>query len=46
VIQKFVQDPLAEQILGGHIPDGSTVKVTSGSDRLLFRIKGSMSEAA
>jgi ATP-dependent Clp protease ATP-binding subunit ClpB len=46
VIQKFVQDPLAEQILGGQIPDGSTVKVTSGSDRLLFRIKGSMSEAA
>lgn len=46
VIQKFVQDPLAEDILGGKVPDGSTVKVTSGSDRLLFRIKGSMSEAA
>lgn len=46
VIQKFVQDPLAEDILGGKIPDGSTVKVTSGSDRLLFRVKGSMSAAA
>jgi len=37
---------LAEQILAGQIPDGSTINVTSGSDRLLFRIKGSMSEAA
>ncbi|HWT59056.1 MAG TPA: ATP-dependent chaperone ClpB, partial [Rhizobium sp.] len=27
VIQKFVQDPLAEQILSGQVPDGSTVKV-------------------
>ncbi len=46
VIQKFVQDPLAEQILSGHVPDGSTVKITSGSDRLLFRTKQSVSEAA
>jgi ATP-dependent Clp protease ATP-binding subunit ClpB len=46
VIQKYVQDPLAEDILAGKVPDGSTVKVTSGSDRLLFRIKGSISEAA
>ncbi|SIR46510.1 ATP-dependent Clp protease ATP-binding subunit ClpB [Rhizobium sp. RU20A] len=36
-IQKFVQDPLAEKILGGEIPDGSIVTVTAGSDRLLFR---------
>lgn len=35
-IQKHLQDPLAEKILGGDIPDGSTVKVTAGSDRLLF----------
>ncbi len=46
VIQKFVQDPLAEQILSGQVPDGSTVKITSGSDRLLFRSKQSVSEAA
>ena len=47
VIQKFVQDPLAEQILGGQVPDGSTVKITSGTDRLLFRTKNaSVSEAA
>jgi len=46
VIQKFVQDPLAEQILSGQVPDGSLVKITSGSDRLLFRTKQSVSEAA
>ncbi|MCJ8057149.1 ATP-dependent chaperone ClpB [Shinella curvata] len=35
-IQKHLQDPLAEKILSGDIPDGSNVKVTAGSDRLLF----------
>ncbi|MEP7452055.1 ATP-dependent chaperone ClpB [Phyllobacterium sp. SB3] len=37
VIQKQVQDPLAEKILLGEILDGSTVKITSGSDRLNFK---------
>ncbi|MDA4632503.1 AAA family ATPase, partial [Escherichia coli] len=37
VIQKQVQDPLAEKILLGEILDGSTVKITAGSDRLNFR---------
>ena len=37
VIQKDVQDPLAEKILLGEIADGSRVKITSGSDRLIFR---------
>ncbi|CAN7424553.1 ATP-dependent chaperone ClpB [Rhizobium rhizogenes] len=46
VIQKYVQDPLAEQILSGQLPDGSRVLVTSGSDRLLFRLRGAVSEAA
>ncbi|AHG47047.1 ATPase AAA [Rhizobium leguminosarum bv. trifolii CB782] len=46
VIQKFVQDPLAEQILSGQVPDGSTVTVTNGSDRLQFRTKQPVSEAA
>ncbi|MBY5763071.1 ATP-dependent chaperone ClpB [Rhizobium leguminosarum] len=46
VIQKFVQDPLAEQILSGQVPDGSTVTVTSGSDRLQFRTSQTVSEAA
>lgn len=45
-IQKYLQDPLAEKILSDEIPDGSTVKVTSGSDRLLFHTAGSKSKAA
>ena len=39
VIQKELQDPLAEKILLGEILDGSTVKITAGSDRLNFRAK-------
>jgi ATP-dependent Clp protease ATP-binding subunit ClpB len=47
VIQKYVQDPLAEQILSGQVPDGSTVKITGGTDRLLFRTRNSaVNEAA
>jgi ATP-dependent Clp protease ATP-binding subunit ClpB len=37
VIQKNVQDPLAERILSGDIADGSLVKVLEGSDRLNFK---------
>ncbi|MEQ8491791.1 MAG: ATP-dependent chaperone ClpB [Roseitalea porphyridii] len=37
VIQKQVQDPLAERILAGEIADGSVVKVLEGSDRLNFK---------
>ena len=39
VIQRELQDPLAEKILLGEILDGSTVKITAGSDRLIFRAK-------
>ena len=45
VIQSAVQDPLAEKLLAGEIPDGATVGVTSGTDRLQFRIKGSKPKA-
>jgi ATP-dependent Clp protease ATP-binding subunit ClpB len=46
VIQKELQDPLAERILLGDILDGSTVLVTAGSDRLNFRPKPTVVEAA
>lgn len=42
VIQKELQDPLAERILNGDICDGALVKVTAGSDRLNFRAAGGM----
>ncbi|MEO4000565.1 ATP-dependent chaperone ClpB [Mesorhizobium sp. CAU 1732] len=45
VMQKELQDPLAEKILMGEILDGSLVKITSGSDRLNFRPKPRLAEA-
>ncbi|PYE24772.1 ATP-dependent Clp protease ATP-binding subunit ClpB [Rhizobium sp. PP-CC-3A-592] len=39
-IQRYVQDPLAEKILSGDIPDGSVIKVLEGSDRLNFKLLG------
>uniref|UniRef100_UPI003BAC73AE ATP-dependent chaperone ClpB n=1 Tax=Stappia sp. TaxID=1870903 RepID=UPI003BAC73AE len=46
VIQREVQDPLAELILGGSIADGQTVDVSAGSDRLVFQVAGAKVEAA
>ena len=46
MIQKEVQDPLAEKILMGEIADGSRVKVTNGSDRLIFRPSKAAAEAS
>ncbi len=39
VIQKQLQDPLAEKILAGDVRDGDQVKITAGTDRLLFKPK-------
>jgi ATP-dependent Clp protease ATP-binding subunit ClpB len=38
VVQKYVQDPLAEKLLMGEVGDGATVSVSAGSDRLLFSV--------
>ena len=48
VIQREVQDPLADRMLAGEIPEGARVKVTSGTDRLLFlpRVTGGKEKAA
>lgn len=46
VIQKYLQDPLAEQILSGQVLDGSEVTIEAGSDRLLIAPKTSVSAAA
>ncbi|MCB1420469.1 MAG: AAA family ATPase, partial [Notoacmeibacter sp.] len=37
VMQKELQDPLAEKILMGEVFDNSTVAITAGSDRLVFK---------
>jgi len=36
VIQRYLQDPLAEKLLGGEVMDGSTVTVGAGSDGLVI----------
>ena len=36
VVQKQVQDPLAEMLLAGSISDGQKIKVCAGSDCLIF----------
>ena len=46
VIQKFVQDPLAEKLLAGDIEDGQAIAVSAGSDRLLFTTDEPAVEAA
>ncbi|EFO33526.1 ATP-dependent chaperone protein ClpB [Roseibium sp. TrichSKD4] len=46
VIQKEVQDPLAEKLLAGDILDGQSVSVTAGTDRLLFSVDGENTVAA
>ena len=48
VIQREVQDPLADRMLAGEIPEGARVKVTGGTDRLLFlpRVTGGKEKAA
>ncbi len=45
-VQKYVQDPLAEQILQGNFPDGSTITAFAGSDRLNFKLRGGAEKAA
>ena len=38
VVQKYVQDPLAEKILLGEVTEGAHVTVGAGSDRLVFSV--------
>jgi len=46
VIQKEVQDPLAEKILSGDIEDGATIRATAAADRLIFEPAGGVAQAA
>ncbi len=39
MIQRSVQDPLAELILGGQVRDGDTVKIAAGKKGLTFNGK-------
>jgi ATP-dependent Clp protease ATP-binding subunit ClpB len=35
-VQKYLQDPLADRILSGEIPDGSVVRVDEGDGQLVL----------
>ncbi len=39
VIQKWVQDPLAQMLLAGELPDGSTIKLSAAQGRLTINGK-------
>ncbi|MBO6919420.1 MAG: ATP-dependent chaperone ClpB [Rhizobiaceae bacterium] len=46
VIQKYLQDMLAEKILGGEIHDGSSLVITNGSDRLNVYVRKTDQQSA
>ena len=37
-VQRYLQDPLADMLLGGQIPDGSTVKIDEGDGALKIAV--------
>jgi ATP-dependent Clp protease ATP-binding subunit ClpB len=37
-VQRYLQDPLAEKLLAGEIPDGSTVKIDEGDGELKISV--------
>jgi len=45
-VQKHLQDALADKILAGEIPDGSTVRVEEGEGSLVLTVAGSERAAA
>ena len=38
-VQRYLQDPLAEKLLGGEVPDGSTVKIGEGDGALTIAVE-------
>jgi ATP-dependent Clp protease ATP-binding subunit ClpB len=38
-VQRYLQDPLAEKLLAGEIPDGSTVKIDEGDGELKIAVE-------
>jgi ATP-dependent Clp protease ATP-binding subunit ClpB len=45
-VQKYLQDPLADKILAGEIPDGSVVRVDEGDGQLVLTLSGEQRAAA
>jgi len=45
-VQKYLQDPLADMILAGEIPDGATVRVEEGDGKLVLKPLAAVRDAA
>jgi ATP-dependent Clp protease ATP-binding subunit ClpB len=39
-VQRYLQDPLAERLLGGEIPDGALVRIDEDIDALRIVVLG------
>jgi ATP-dependent Clp protease ATP-binding subunit ClpB len=39
-VQRYLQDPLAEMLLAGQVPDGSTVDIADGDGALVMQVSG------
>jgi len=37
-VQRYLQDPLAEMLLAGNLPDGSTLKIDEGDGKLTMQV--------
>jgi ATP-dependent Clp protease ATP-binding subunit ClpB len=37
-VQRYVQDPLAEKLLGGEIPDGAKLRIDEGDGALQIAV--------
>jgi ATP-dependent Clp protease ATP-binding subunit ClpA len=38
-VERFLEDPFAEEILRGHLHEGEPIQVTSDKDKLVFSQK-------
>jgi len=45
-VQKYLQDPLADKILAGEIPDNSLVRVDEGEGQLSLSLESEKQRAA
>ncbi|MCU0786074.1 MAG: ATP-dependent Clp protease ATP-binding subunit, partial [Verrucomicrobia bacterium] len=45
-VERFLEDPLAEEILRGHLHEGEPIVVTTDKDKLIFNQKAAAAEGA
>lgn len=45
-VERFLEDPLAEEILKGHLHEGEPILVTTDKEKLIFTQKAATAEGA